>query len=141
MSYSDCYSWHQEMDEFFDRCATLHDTSEHASNMITRELRRLLETSPQIIRRYFDVPDDVERGNLQERGACDIFLLNVTRRVGLLLSRAPSGSAMATVSIAPLKIERTARCDGSLAIAIAGAIAASALAIIDIELDPNRSSH
>lgn len=137
LDYSNHEVWCEHIDDIFDRCAAARDPSDQASTVLVRQLYDLLLDGPDAVKQYFDTSSEDNSEQLFAQNACENILLNISRRVGIIISRAPSGFAVATIGIGTLGIERSCRCDRSLAMAMAGAVAASALAIMDCDRNPS----
>ncbi|MBX7483189.1 hypothetical protein [Qipengyuania qiaonensis] len=122
--------WYEELDEFLTRCEEPPAPTGDHSHAMVLQLFDLLHQAPDSMRQHFEPPADAVAKPLFESRALEQILLLTTERVGTMTSRSQSGYAIATVALPELGIEKTFSSENCLALAMTGAIAAAALAII-----------
>lgn len=120
------------------RCHPARRRSGDDVRSIVRRLLSLIERGTPILRRSFGTTLDagmIER--LFEAQAFETILLDLCSDVGLMMSRAPQGTVVASVAIADLDIERSFQGRGPLAVALTGAIATAWLDVLEKTRLPN----
>ncbi len=128
--------WRKRLCEFLDRCERMPTPNPEDMPVLVLRLCQILDEAPDAVKQHFAPPPNSSLAQLAERGWTEQILLLTTERVGLMASRAVSGDAIATVAVPGLDIERSFSSSGSLAHAMTGAIAATALGIVASDLGP-----
>lgn len=100
---------------------------------MVQRLCGLLRHAPETVQKRFELPPESTIKSLVEAGSIEQLLLLITKPVGIMTSRAPSGYAIATVAVPDLDIENSFSNSNSLALALTGAIAGAAVGIIAAE--------
>ena len=128
--------WHRVLSEFLDHCERIRAPNREDVSALAHRLCQILDEAPDAVREHFEPPPSSIVAQLVERGWTEQILLLTTERVGLMASRAASGDAIATIAVPSLDIERSFSSPDSLAHALTGAIAATALGIVASDLGP-----
>ena len=138
MDVSNIRSWCEEIDALLVRCETRQNPTDGHARAIVRQLHSILSRAPDNVKPHLGPCfEDSGLESLLELGALETILFRITRSVGLMISRAPSGRAIATVSVPDLNIECSFSSESSLGVAMAGAIASAALELLEGAPDPH----
>jgi len=122
--------WYEELEEFLCRCEQLPVSTGDESRAMVQQLYDLLHQAPESMKQHFEPPAGALANALFENNALEQILFLTTERAGVMTSRSQSGYAIATVALPEHGIEKTFSSGNCLALAMTGAVAAAALAII-----------
>ncbi|MBO6769331.1 MAG: hypothetical protein JJ901_13655 [Erythrobacter sp.] len=125
--------WRDRLDEFLTRCEDMPVPAREDAHAMAQSLCTLLRQAPDTVKKRFPLPEDNTLRALVESGSIEQILLMITKPVGIMTSRAPSGYAIATIAVPELEIENSFSSSNSLAHAMTGAIAGAAIGIIAAE--------
>ncbi|RPF71099.1 hypothetical protein [Aurantiacibacter spongiae] len=130
--------WSAEVETLIMRCHPARDRTEDDVRSIVRQLLRLLARAPLTLRRRFgNTLGSAQVERLFDAHASELILLDLCSDVGVMMSRSPHKSVIASVSIADLDIECSFQSRDSLSVAMVSVIATAWLDVMDVTCLPD----